>query len=162
MKVGDRVWVEVSRDKGRLGTIGYENMILNLKGIGPILRVYESRLVREDSFLTLDGRVDIRELGSERFMEDITVSTDEKTIVWEGWDISRAGDNGELTLSKGVDGGIKVGFKTYLTEDETTYQAVKPQDELSLEYDIPEADSSLQIKAKEREDFFGMMKKYRF
>ncbi|MFH1868504.1 MAG: hypothetical protein ABH843_05990 [Candidatus Omnitrophota bacterium] len=148
--------------EGYLGNIDYENMILNLKGMGPILRIYESRLVRKDSFLVIDGTVDMRRLGKSRFMEDIKVSTDEKTIIWEGWDISKSGDSGELTLSKGVDGGVKVEFKTHISEDETTYQPVKAQDELNIEYGMADEEVALQIKAKEKEDFFGIMKKYKF
>ncbi len=94
-------------------------------------------------------------------MENLKISTDEKTIIWEGWDISKTDESGELTLSKGVEGGIKVGFKTYM-RDETAYETIRPQDELSLEYKILDEDGAFQFKTKEKEDFFGIIKKYKF
>jgi hypothetical protein len=146
---------------GFLGTVDYEDMIINLKGTGPVLNVYDSRLIREDSFLTMEGAVDIREFSNERFMEDLVISTDEKTIIWEGWDITKAPDDPQLQLSRGVNGGLKVGFKKYMP-DETTYQPVKPQDEFALEYKPQDKNETLQFKAKEREEFLGVMKKYKF
>lgn len=146
---------------GHLGTIDYESMLLNMEGAGPVLTIYDSRLIREDSFMTLDGTVDIRKLGKERFLENLKVMTDPNTIIWEGWDISRATDESEVRLSKGLNGKVKVGFTKHM-DDETTYQAVKPQDELELEYKMPDEESSLQLKTKEKEEFFGLMKRYKF
>lgn len=147
---------------GHIGTIDYKNMLLNMEGQGPILTIYDSRLIREDSFLTLEGMVDIRELGKERFLENLKISTDPHTIIWDGWDISKAAGQNELRLSKGVQGGVKVGFKKHISNDETAYQAIKPQDELELEYRMPDDKSSLQFKAKEKEEFLGLRRIYKF
>lgn len=147
---------------GHIGTIDYKNMMLNMEGQGPILTIYDSRLIRENSFLTIEGMVDIRKLGKERFLENLKISTDPHTIIWDGWDISKAAGQNELRLSKGVQGGVKVGFKKHISNDETAYQSIKPQDELELEYRMPDDESSLQFKAKEKEEFLGLRRIYKF
>jgi len=148
--------------EGHLGTILYENMIVNLDGTGPMLEVHDSRLVRQDSFLKLDGVVDTREFGNDKFLEQVTISSDEETIIWEGWDISRRDESDELNLSKGLGGGVRIGFKTQAMKDETAYETVKPHNEFQLEYSVPEENSALQFKAKENEEFLGIIKKYKF
>jgi hypothetical protein len=55
-----------------------------------------------------------------------------------------------------------VGFKTHPADDETTYKPVKDQNEFQLEYEVPDDNSTLQFKAKENEEFLGVMKKYKF
>jgi len=147
---------------GTLGTVGYKNMILNIRGLGPMLTVFDSRIIREDSFLVLAGTADIREIGQDRFLEDIIISSDENTIIWDGWDISKMSGDDQLSLSKSVSKSIKVDFKAQTGGDETAYEPVKQESELGLEYDIPDKTSSIQYKAKESEEFLGMVKKYKF
>jgi hypothetical protein len=159
--------VKFQADKGRMGTIDYNSMVLNAKGEGPYLNVYDSRIIRDETSLQIEGTADIRKIATERFMEDITVTTDTKTIIWEGWDISRVDEKGELRLGRELNGGLRVDFKTRMNQDETQYEPVKPQNEVGLEYKMLNEDGilkdgTLQFKAKEKEEFFGIMKKYKF
>ncbi|MFC1806742.1 hypothetical protein ACFL0T_00040 [Candidatus Omnitrophota bacterium] len=148
--------------EGRLDKINYENIIINIKGEGPIASLHDSRIIRSDSFLMLDGDLDFRNISNGRFLEDIKISTDNKTVIWEGWDISRAKGDQELTLSKGEGGGFSLGFKRHL-DDETVYSPIDTaQDEFKLEYKLSDDDSVIQIKTKEKEDFVGVVKKYKF
>jgi len=146
---------------GVFGNIKYEDMILNFDGEGPEIRVYDSRLIREDSFLTLEGRLDIRNIGKMGFLKDVTISTDEQTIIWHGWDITKTAEDDNITLKKGLDGKVRVGFKKYM-DDETTYKMQDQQDEVALEYELTDNNELLQYKAKEKEEFLGLMKKYKF
>ena len=83
------------------------------------------------------------------------------SIVWEGWDISKARDDNELSLKRGLDGGVKVSFRKQMS-DETTFEREIPQDELELEYELKDKNGALQYKAKEKEEFLGLIKKYKF
>lgn len=157
-----RTKVNLRVSQGYIGTIDYEDMVLNMTGVGPILTVYDSRLIREDSYMTMDGTMDIREIGKDKFLENLEIGTDPNTIIWDGWDISKADEESKLSLSKGVDRRIKVGFTAHISNDETAYQPVKPQNEFELEYKMPDEESLLQLKAKEKEEFLGLEKKYKF
>jgi len=160
--IGDlKTKVHFEATGGHIGTIVYENMLLNLKGDGPVLELYDSRLVREDSFLTLDGSIDMSKMGADGFFDDLVINTDPNTIIWNGWDIQKAIGEKELRLSKGIDDRVKVGF-TKRMSDETAYEVIKPQDEFGLEYKMPQKDSILQFKTKDKEEFLGVMKKYKF
>ena len=146
---------------GILDDVEYKKMIINAKSIGHDLLVHDSRIIREDSYLTLKGVADLREFGSEKFMEDIVISTDDKTIIWEGWDITKTDKEGAFSLHKGLEKGVRVGYTTYL-EDETQYESVNQRDEIGLEYDLMDDKGILELKAKEGEEFLGVKKKYKF
>ncbi|NQT95235.1 MAG: hypothetical protein HQ572_02185 [Candidatus Omnitrophica bacterium] len=152
---------------GHAGDIRYEAVILNIKGNGPQMQLYDSRIVREDSHLNIEGPFDMRKMGTEQFLEEIVISADDKTIIWEGWDITKAEGSSEVSLSRALGKGVRVGFKTYLDRDETAYEPVRPQSELGLEYEIEDEEGllnkgTLEFKAKEREEFFGVKKRYKF
>ncbi|MFH1645022.1 MAG: hypothetical protein ABIB11_01240 [Candidatus Omnitrophota bacterium] len=145
---------------GFMGNIDYETMVFNLKGTGPLLEIYDSRLIRKDSYLLMEGNVDIRNFGNESLLKDVIITSDEKTIIWYGWDITKVPGDDELKLSKGLGNKIKVGFKKQI-EDETAYEDTRFEDELELEYKMEEK-GSLQFKSRESDEFFGVMKKIKF
>ena len=147
---------------GMLDTLPYKNIILNIKGDGPVLEVSDSRIIREDSYMPIEGTMDMRQIGSERFAENIVISSDENTIIWEGWDISKPGTDNKLSLSRDLSNGVKIGFKAPMNENETDYAVERQTGELGLEYSIPDQDSIIQYKSKENEEFLGMVKKYKF
>ena len=125
------------------------------------MRVYDSRIVRPDSFLVMDGVADFREFGTDKFMEDVIISSDEKTIIWEGWDITKTDDEQEFSMRKGLGKNFKVGYKRQM-DDETHYDPVKNQDEFQLEYDVDDINGTVEIRAKENEEFVVLKKKYKF
>jgi hypothetical protein len=146
---------------GYLGSLDYKNILLNLKGEFPVLTIYDSRLVSEDSSLTLNGHVDLRRIGNSRFLEDVVIETGTEGFLWDGWNITNSGDTNNLHLKKGLKGGINIGFKKYIGR-EVDYEPLKKQDELELEYKMLDKNSFLQLKTKENEEFLGVMKKYKF
>jgi len=159
--------ISLEAKDGYLGTLKYENMIINVDGKGPLLRVYDSRIVRKDSFFPMNGVADMRNIGTDKFLEDVIISSDEQAIIWEGWDISKTNEEGALSVSKALGKGVKIGFKAATSVDETTYEPVRPQSEVGLEYDLLDEEGifkngTLEIKAKDREEFFIIKKRYKF
>jgi hypothetical protein len=151
----------LSVKEGYLGDVEYNDMIINLEGIGPLLRIHDSRIIRKDSFLTIEGTADTKRFGTSAFLEDVVISTDEKTIIWEGWDISRPVGN-ELKFSRDLAGGLKVGFKTQMP-DERVYRPQELGRELAVEHKLSDREyEAVQFKAKDDEEFLGVIKKYKF
>ncbi|MFA5369405.1 MAG: hypothetical protein WC300_01600, partial [Candidatus Omnitrophota bacterium] len=155
------VKIRLTAENGNIGDMGYKKMLVNAEGMWPFLKLTDSRITRKDLSLILNGELDMRDFGSARFLEDISVSTTDKTIIWEGWDITRIDESRDFLLQRSLGNGIKLGYKTHI-EDETRYEPVKGRDEFQLEYDLLYEDSVLEFRAKEREEFFGVKKKYKF
>ena len=146
---------------GRIGTIDYTSVILNIKGEGPVVNVHDSRIVRQDSFMPVYGSVDFRRMGTNRFFENMVVETDEKTVVWNGWDMTRFDDAGEYQFKKEISNGLSVGYRKQ-ADSETVYDPATKKDEVAVEYDMLDKESTLEFKAKENEEFIGVKKKYKF
>ncbi|MDD5504948.1 MAG: hypothetical protein PHV77_06555 [Candidatus Omnitrophica bacterium] len=154
--------VRLISENGNIGDMDYNKMIVNAEGTWPFLKLTDSRITHKDLSLMLNGELDMRNFASTRFLEDISVSTTDKTIVWEGWDITRIDESGDFLLQRSLGNGIRLGYKTHM-EDETKYDpSKKGRDEFQLEYDLLYEDSVLEFRAKEREEFFGIKKKYKF
>jgi len=159
--------INLEAENGRFGTLKYENMIINVNGKGHLLEVSDSRIVRKDSFFPMNGPIDMHNFGTDKFLENVIISSDEKAIIWEGWDVLKVEEDGALSIRKALGKGVNVGFKTYTSVDETTYDPVGPQSEMGLEYNLLDEEGvlkngTIEFKAKEREEFFGIKKKYQF
>lgn len=146
---------------GHFDLIDYDTMLINGDGTWPYLRIYDSRIVYGDSSLMFEGEVDIRQVRDKSFMENVTFSTDGNTIRWEGWHLTKIDESREFSLKKGLSGGVKVGYKTYM-DDETKYDIEQPRDEFQLEYDLLDGEGILEFRAKEDEEFLGFRKRYSF
>jgi hypothetical protein len=146
---------------GHFGNINYDRIIVNADGIWPYLRIYDSRIMHKSSSFMLEGELDMRKLGSEKLMEDIIVTASDNTIIWEGWDITRIDQGREFLLQKALGSGFRVGYRARMS-DETKYEPATRTNELHLEYDFLDDDSVLELRAKEKEEFLGIRKKYRF
>ena len=156
-----KVKVNISAKDGNLSDIKYNSMQINADGVWPHLDMSDSRISYKDSSFNLEGELDMRKFGTGYFMENIVVSTTDNTIVWEGWDITRIDESREFLLQRTLGSGIKMGYKTRTT-DETRYEPVRQKGEFQLEYNILDDDSVLEFRAKEREEFFGIKKRYKF
>jgi len=153
--------IEFAIKDGHFDLIDYDAMLINGNGAWPYLRIDDSRIAYGDSSLILSGEVDIRQITSEAFLENIMISTDSDTIKWEGWDITKVDEENEFSLKKMLSGGVKVGYKTYM-DDETKYDIDQSRDEFQLEYDLLDDESVFEFKAKEDEEFLGFRKRYSF
>jgi hypothetical protein len=156
-----KIGIKATAHDGYFGNINYDRVLLNADGVWPYLRIYDSRINHKNSSFMLDGELDMRKLGSEKFMEDIVVTAADNTIIWEGWDITKIDHGRELMLQKALGSGFRVGYRARMA-DETKYEPAKRTNELHLEYDFLDDDSVLEFRAKESEEFLGIRKKYRF
>jgi len=152
---------QISAKNGNLGSMTYENMVINADGTWPYLNINNSRIINKDSSLKLDGELNMRKFGTGLFLEDVTVSTSDNTVVWEGWDITRADEGSDFQLKRSIGSGITVGYKAR-SGDETKYKPVTERDEFQLEYGLADEESFLELRAREDEEFFGIKKRFKF
>jgi len=150
----------ITAKDGNLGDIYYENAVIHLVGKGSLITVGDSRIYRETGYLLLDGEIDLKKLGKRNVFEDVVVKTDDQSIVWEGWDISKKASDDEVNLKKRVNEEWEIGFTATL-EDEAISDQRENQGEFELRYKLKDNDS-LKLEIKEEEEILGVEHKIKF
>ena len=138
----------VQSRNGKLGMVEYEMANIRLEGFGPIINIVDSRVKWGKGTLTMDGYVDLRDIGKAGLFGGISVRSDMKGIVWDGWDIEKKGMD-ELNMTKDISDNISVGFKSVAREPLTTYYERENPEEMTLEFK-----DHLKMKMRENEEFF--------
>lgn len=146
--------------EGRLGDIKYQSAKVNLNGYNWLAEIYDSRVNRENGFLTLEGEVDLKKFGRPDVLEGLRLKSDQRTIVWDGWDIIREEERDEVSLKKGVGEDFQVNFKSFLNEglEENTEQE---EGEVGLEYKL-KGNKALRMRMRRYEDFLSLEQRVRF
>ncbi|MCK5306090.1 MAG: hypothetical protein KAJ66_03070 [Candidatus Omnitrophica bacterium] len=154
------VKIHLTSTKGNMNDILFDSIMITLEGNYPILKYRDSRINRGEGYLPMAGKVDFRKIKAGGLFEDTIITSDEETIIWEGWDITKKQYEKEVSLRKSVKEGISVLYRGYLN-DETQAADDDHEDTIELEYGILE-NQSLKMKLKKDEEFFGLENKIRF
>lgn len=144
---------------GEIGPLRYNTATIEIEGIGPIINIVDSRLRHGDGGLAMDGYIDLRNITRGNLFAGVRIKSDIKTIVWDGWDITRDARD-ELTMSKDISDNMRIGFKTMAQKDLTTYYDRENPEEMNLEYKM--GMKNLKMKLKETEEFFGVEHNVKF
>ncbi len=145
--------------RGRFGSVEYNTIRLKLEGFGPIINIVDSSFKHDSGTLTMEGYVDLREISKGGFFDGVRIRSDVKTIVWQGWDITKKGTD-ELSMEKDIGDKMQVGFKTMAREPLTTYEDRENPEEMSLGYKI--GSEQLKMKLRENEEFFVIERNIKF
>jgi len=146
--------------QGKIGPIWYDSADIRVQGAGPIINIVDSRIRQAQATFTMEGYVDLRTIAESNLLDYIKLRSDMKTIVWDGWDISKDSAD-SLKMVKSIGDKVSVGFKTFAKEEKPYYQGRENLNELNLEYQLDEG-KAFQMKLKENEEFFGIEHKKRF
>ena len=145
---------------GHIGDVYYENAVIHLTGKGPMVMVGDSRIYRETGYLLLDGELDFSQLGKRNIFEDIIIKTDDQSIVWEGWDISKETVTDTVNLKKRIGEELEIGFVAPV-EPADELKEEEPEGAFEMRYKLKESDS-LKIQIREEEEFLGVEHKIKF
>jgi len=143
---------------GNINEIKFQAINFNVKGKGPILAVSDSRIHKAGGFLYMDGEIDLTKLGKRNIFEDIRIRTDQKVIVWEGWDITK--DTNEINAKKDLGDAFDVNFKTY-KDTGSIIDEEKSKNEIGFDYKIKK-DDSINLRMKDDSAFVGVEHKVKF
>ncbi len=159
--LADNIFSEgiIESKKGRFGSIEYDTIRLKLEGFGPIINIVDSSFKHDSGILTMEGYVDLREIPKGGFFDSVRIRSDVKTIVWQGWDITKKGTD-ELSMEKDIGDRMQVGFKTAIREPLTTYEDRENPEEMSLGYKI--GSEQLKMKLRENEEFLVIERNIKF
>lgn len=146
--------------KGRIGEMNFEYLSASLKGDGPMVRIEDSRIVRESGPVVLGGEMDLRRIGKDSIFENIKVLNGENTIVWDEWETAKWQDVREFRMTKNVAGGFNVGFKKYVNDDKVD-ESLRERDKFEFGYNLHPNDS-IKVKLDDTSRFFGLEHKDKF
>ena len=152
--------IRLEMRKGRIGEMNFEYLSASLKGDGPMMRIEDSRIMRESGPLVLGGEMDLRRIGKENFFENIKILGGENTMVWDGWDTAKWQDVREFKMTKNVAGGFNIGFKKFVNDDKVD-ESLRDRDQFELGYNLHPNDS-IKLKFGDNSNFFGLEHKDKF
>lgn len=145
---------------GKIGPIWYDSADIRIQGAGPIINIVDSKIRQARAIFTMEGYIDLRKIVNSDLLSCIKLKSDMKTIVWDGWDISKEGSD-SLKMVKDIGDKMLVGFRTFARSELPVYRKEENLDEMSLEYKLNNG-HAFQMKLKENEEFFGIEHKKRF
>jgi len=152
--------VHIEMRKGRIGEVNFEYLSASLKGDGPMMRIENSRIIRESGPVVLGGEMDLRRIGKDSIFENIKVLNGENTMAWDGWETAKWQDVREFKMTKNVAGGFNVGFKKYVNDDRVD-ESLRERDQFELGYNLHPNDS-IKVKFADNSSFFGLEHKDKF
>ena len=105
----------------------------------------------------IEGKIDLRDIGTQRLFRSVLIKADQNTVVWAGANTMKAAAGESLTGGSASE-QFKVNLKTY--ESQQGNQLPR-QDTADAEYKLANQ-ANTKLKMKENEDFFGVEHKVRF
>lgn len=143
---------------GNISTLRYNSAKIALRGKSSILEFIDSKVYTGDQVLTVEGKVDLRDIGTPRLFRNVVIKSDPNTIVWAGVNITKTPAGEEYVTGANMNEQFRVNLKTY--ESQQGNQPYRP-DAVELEYKLGKP-ASMKLEMKENEDFFGLEHKVRF
>ncbi len=152
--------IQMEVRKGTIATLSFDALSAHLKGEGPIIRIEDSRIIRESGCFVLAGEMDLKKAGKGSMFGNIRLVGDDKAINWDGWDTSKMQNMREVTMKKRINDDIDINFKKF-TSDDIFDEGLKYGDEVQLEYKLHPNDS-LKVMVGQDKDFLGIEHKDKF
>ena len=151
----------ITAKDGNIGTIYYENAVIHLIGKGPMITIGDSRIYRETGYLLLNGEIDLRNTGKRNMFENVVVKTDDQSIVWDGWDISKQPADETVSLKKRINEELEIGFTASTESENIMEEDTEKKSELELKYRL-KGNDNLKMELKDKEGFVGVEHKIKF
>ncbi len=142
---------------GNIGTVRYNSAKITLRGKSYALEFIDSKVYTGDQVLMIEGKIDLRDIGTQRLFRSVLIKADQNTVVWAGANTMKAAAGESLTGGSASE-QFKVNLKTY--ESQQGNQLPR-QDTADAEYKLANQ-ANTKLKMKENEDFFGVEHKVRF
>lgn len=146
--------------EGVLGNMEFRSLFATLEGKLPIIRVVDSRVVKDGGNIIISGDMDFGKMKENKVFEGVTFDTDNKVAVWEDWQIEKKEKEGRVEASR-----ERLTITTTMEEDDQ-FKRVGSQDpmqkELGFNYDIDTTGNSIKLDFDEDRDFLGVEHKMQF
>ncbi len=149
-------------NSGTIGNVDFEKMTTSLTGRDSILKIEDSRIKVKNGYLLLSGFLDTNKIGKSSFLENLQVTTDNNTIVFDGWDIAKRNEKDEVSLSKQVGKDFDINLKTWTRRDNDNENPETKRSEVEFKYKVKSEDNLIMKLKGQNEEFIGMEHKVKF
>lgn len=146
---------------GAIMTLGFQSLTATLKGDGPLLRIDDSRIVRESGSLVLGGEIDVTKLGKGDAFDRIKLISDDQAINWDALETAKCQGTEEIRMRKKLYDGLNFGFKKYVNSDKID-ESSRDKDALRLEYKMGDTDAIAMSFQDGGTSFLGLEHKDKF
>lgn len=144
---------------GNIGFVKYNSAKISIRGSSERLEFFNSKVYTDDEVLTLEGKMDLKDIGTSRAFRNIVIKSDPNTVVWAGTSVTRTSGGEEFVSGRDINEQFRVNFKTYSSQQ--PQEARPQQDEVELEYKLGKP-GNIKLRMKENDDFFGVERKVKF
>ncbi|MFH0771508.1 MAG: hypothetical protein V1933_02690 [Candidatus Omnitrophota bacterium] len=144
---------------GNISAVKYNSAKVNFKAEGLTLEFTNSKVYTESGVLNLEGKMDLRDIGTPRIFRDIAIKSDLSAVIWSGVNMIKRIEEEEVITGKDINEQFRINFKMY--DSQRTQGKSPKQDEMEFEYKLGKP-GSVKLKMKENEDFFGLERKVEF
>jgi len=142
------------------GVLDFDHLSATLTGDGPLIRIEDSRIVRESGTLKLAGDIDLSKVGRGNIFSGVRIVSDEEAITWDELETKRSGGVNEMHLKKKMSDEVNLNFKKFLS-DERIDESLRDRDQVEIEYKLHPTES-LKMQVGQDKNFFGFEHKDRF
>jgi hypothetical protein len=143
---------------GNISTVRYNSAKITLKGRSYALEFIDSKVYTGDQVLTVEGKIDLRDIGTPRLFRNVLIKADPKTVVWAGANSMKAVAEEGYAAGADANEQFKLNLKTY--ESQQGNQLPR-QETMDAETKLANQ-ANTKLKMKEDEEFFGVEHKVRF
>jgi len=98
---------------GRTGDMPYDSIIANLRGEGPVITIYDSRIRKEGGYIILGGEIDLSKLKGNKAFDKLLLDPSDNFFVWEGWSVKKDYSDSSVMAEKYLDEDVNLSFKAY-------------------------------------------------
>lgn len=145
---------------GKLGKVEFEKAVIAFQGIGPVLFIEDAWLYKNQQNARLNGVVDLRLIGEKHYIKQaIQVEGGKSQLAWFNWDMKKNTEDDTLILRKPLNAETTFGFKQSLQNGTSSLQ--EGGNNLQFEYKVSASDR-LKMELSDKDDFFGIERKYSF
>ena len=143
---------------GNISTVHYNSARINLKGKSSTLEFIDSKVYTDNQVLTLEGKIDLKDIGTPRLFRNVVIKSDDNTVVWAGVNVSKMVSGEDYTAGAAGNGQFKVNLKTYESQQGNQ---IPRQEMIEVEHK-PGNPANTKLKMQEDEGLLGIERKVRF
>jgi hypothetical protein len=140
---------------GNISVLDYDSAKITLKGKGLTLEFVDSKVYTGDQVLTVEGKIDLRDIGTSRLFRYVVIKADPNTVIWAGANITGRSKGAAGVAEKEQ---FKVNLKTYEAQQGNQ---LPRQDTADIEYKLGKP-TNVKLEMRENDEFFGVERKVRF
>lgn len=141
-----RIDGEIRSLNGRVGALDFDKILMHFSGDRHLLGMYDSKIYRSGAIFEMKGNIDF---SKRNIFQDLVIESNEKIVLWRGWDLSKNLDRDTFSLKRKVADNVDLNVKSAFRSNDAGVDSQR-ETALSLEYSY-ENDQSFSLSFEEND-----------